>query len=139
MSMQRPPSLSLNTKVNNRYTVLSIVGHGGVGTVYKVRDDVYGNVYALKETFDLSEGARVQFEREARWLEHIDHPHIPHVRQYFQWNDRLYLVMDFVEGRTAKQLKEEGRISPRLALSIIEGVADSAHRWDEARLAHTVR
>lgn len=103
MSMQRPPSLSLNTKVNNRYTVLSIVGHGGVGTVYKVQDDVYGNIYALKETFDLSEGARVQFEREARWLEHIDHPHIPHVRQYFQWNNRLYLVMDFVAGENLEQ------------------------------------
>ena len=100
MSSNRPPSLGLNTKVIDRYTVITVVGQGGLGTVYQVRDDLARPpaILALKETFDLSEGARKQFEMEARWLEKLDHPNIPRVRQYFQWHDRLYLVMDFISG-----------------------------------------
>lgn len=100
MSINRPPTLGVNTKVMERYTIVAVVGQGGLGTVYQVRDDLARTptIFALKETFDLSEGARKQFEMEARWLEKLDHPNIPRVRQYFQWHDRLYLVMDFVAG-----------------------------------------
>ena len=100
MANNRPPTLGLNTKVIERYTIIAVVGQGGLGTVYQVRDDMARPpaIFALKETFDLSEGARKQFEMEARWLEKLDHPNIPRVRQYFQWHDRLYLVMDFISG-----------------------------------------
>jgi serine/threonine protein kinase len=100
MAVSRPPTLAVGTLVLERYSVVSVVGQGGLGTVYQVRDDRFGhsNIYALKETFDLSDGAREQFEREARWLERLDHPNIPRVRHYFEWSGRLYLVMDFVSG-----------------------------------------
>jgi serine/threonine-protein kinase len=100
MAVNRPPTLGIGTKVIDRYLVIAVVGQGGLGTVYQVRDErVHApQTLALKETFDLSEGARKQFEMEARWLEKLDHPNIPRVRQYFQWHNRLYLVMDFVAG-----------------------------------------
>lgn len=98
-------ALSVGTVVNARFQILRIVGQGGLGTVYQVRDTVYGqgNVYALKELIDQSSGARKQFVQEARWLQALDHPNIPKVRQYFEWNGRLYLVMDFVDGENLDQ------------------------------------
>lgn len=114
MAINRPPSLGIGAKVNDRYTVLKVVGQGGLGTVYQVRDELFGsaNTYALKETFDLSEGAREQFEREARWLERLDHPNIPRVRQYFQGHDRLYLVMDFISGENLEHKLLRGKSRP---------------------------
>jgi eukaryotic-like serine/threonine-protein kinase len=100
MAVNRPPTLQNGTRVIDRYTVLSVIGYGGLGTVYLVQDDSIPQHprLALKETFDLSEGAKRQFEQEALWMERLDHPNIPRVRHYFPWHDRLYLVMDYVAG-----------------------------------------
>jgi len=92
--------------VHERYRILSVVGQGGLGTVYQVVDVIYGrqNVYALKELIDQSPGARKQFELESRWLEALDHNHIPKVREGFEWGNRVYLVMDFVDGDNLEQI-----------------------------------
>ncbi len=132
MAINRPPSLAVGTKVNGRYLITNIVGQGGLGTVYQVREDTFGqsNIYALKETFDLSEGARDQFEREARWLEKLNHPNIPRVRHFFEWNERLYLLMDFVTGENLeyKLVRGGNRALPEAdVLRWILPVADALH------------
>lgn len=98
-------ALAVGKLVNKRFQILRVVGQGGLGTVYQVRDTVYGtnNVYALKELIDQSPGARKQFTQEAKWLQALNHDHIPKVREYFEWEHRLYLVMDFVDGENLDQ------------------------------------
>ncbi len=93
------------TVVNDRYRILSAVGRGGLGTVYQVVDLLYGknNVYALKELADQSPGARKQFELESQWLGSVNHPNIPKFREHFEWQGRLYLMMDFVSGENLEQ------------------------------------
>ncbi|MGH2486803.1 MAG: serine/threonine protein kinase [Ktedonobacterales bacterium] len=97
--------LPIGTIVRERYLIENTVGRGGLGTVYQVRDEVYGkgNVFALKELIDQSAGARKQFELESQWLQSLDHNSIPKVREHFGWHDRLYLVMDFVDGDNLEQ------------------------------------
>ena len=108
--------LPMGSVVHERYQVEAIVGRGGLGTVYSVRDIIFGkqNIYALKEMADQSRSARRQFEHEAQWLQALDHNHIPKVREYFQWRSRLYLVMDFVDGENLEQklYKRGGRPLP---------------------------
>jgi serine/threonine protein kinase len=98
-------SLPIGTVVHDRYRILATVGHGGLGTVYQVADILFGkgNIYALKELIDQSPGARKQFEMESQWLQSLDHNHIPKVREHFEWYQRLYLVMDFVDGENLEQ------------------------------------
>ena len=109
-------SLPLGTVVHERYRIESIVGRGGLGTVYSVLDIIFGkqNIYALKEMADQSRSARRQFEHEAQWLQALDHNHIPKVREYFDWRSRLYLVMDFVDGENLEQklYRQGGRPLP---------------------------
>jgi serine/threonine protein kinase len=116
MTFGADDALPLGAVVHDRYRVVNIVGRGGVGTVYQVNDILFGknNSYALKELIDQSEGARKQFANEAQWLQALDHRSIPKVREYFDWNDRLYLVMDFVDGENLEQklLRSGGRPLP---------------------------
>jgi serine/threonine-protein kinase len=97
--------LPIGTVVHERYRISAVVGQGGLGTVYQVADVFFGrgNVYALKELIDQSPGARKQFELESQWLQSLDHNHIPKVREHFEWQNRLYLVMDFVDGENLER------------------------------------
>jgi hypothetical protein len=71
------------------------------------------NVYALKELSDPSAGARKQFALESRWLQELDHNNIPKVRESFEWDERVYLVMDYVDGENLEQfLRRMGRPLP---------------------------
>lgn len=97
--------LPIGTIVHQRYRITAVVGRGGLGTVYQVVDVLFGksNVFALKELIDQSSGARKQFENESQWLHSLDHNSIPKVREHFDWQGRLYLVMDFVDGENLEQ------------------------------------
>jgi len=100
---QRP--LPIGTVVQGRYEIVAPVGQGGLGTVYRVVDVLFGrsNVYALKEQWEQSQSARKQFEREGAWLKALSHPNIPKVLEYFEWHNRLYLIMNFVEGENLER------------------------------------
>lgn len=124
--------LPISTIVHKRYQVETIVGRGGLGTVYSVRDILFGkqNIYALKEMADQSRSARRQFEHEAQWLQALDHNHIPKVREYFEWQSRLYLVMDFVDGENLEQklYHQHGRpLSEEQTIAWILPICDALH------------
>jgi serine/threonine protein kinase len=132
MSQVEPSQLPLGTVVNGRYRVIRPVGQGGLGTVYQVTDVLYGrhNVYALKEQWDQSKSARKQFAREGAWLKQLDHRNIPKVVEHFEWNGRLYLVMNFVDGENLEQKLERagGRPLPELqVISWILPICDALH------------
>ncbi|WIG58685.1 MAG: hypothetical protein OJF49_001431 [Ktedonobacterales bacterium] len=113
-------ALPVGTVVRERYRIVAVVGRGGLGTVYQVTDIIFGkqNVFALKELLDQSSGARKQFELESQWLQSLDHNHIPKVREHFRWANRLYLVMDFVDGENLDQklMRHSGRPLPEQQL-----------------------
>lgn len=105
MSEGEAKTLPIGSVVHERYRILAVIGQGGLGVVYRVTDVTLGtpNVYALKELVDQSSGARKQFEMEGQWLQSVKHDHIPKVREHFEWHERLYLVMDFIQGENLEQ------------------------------------
>ncbi len=132
MSESRPNALPPGIVVHERYRVVAPVGHGGLGTVYQVTDILFGrdNIYALKEQWDQSESARKQFAREGAWLKALNHRHIPKVTEYFEWNGRLYLVMDFVDGENLEQklANSGGRPLPEAqVLAWVIPICDALH------------
>lgn len=125
-------ALPNGTLVQGRYRTIGIVGRGGVGTVYQAHDTLFGknNAYALKELIDQSPGARKQFENEAQWLKALDHPNIPKVRESFEWEHRLYLVMDFVDGENLEQklVRRGGKpLAEQQVLQWITPVCEALH------------
>ncbi|MEP6756755.1 MAG: serine/threonine-protein kinase [Chthonomonadales bacterium] len=102
--------LQAGAVLNNRYTILEIVGRGGMGTVYKARDSRLDIIVAAKEmtekdvTPDERTMAVRQFEREAKLLGQLQHPNLPRVTDYFDEDDHCYLIMEFVFGQTIESV-----------------------------------
>lgn len=103
MSATLPPG----TVLQGRYQIIKVIGLGGMGAVYQVRDRHFQaaqRLCALKEmivnTSDPSKRrlAAQIFEREANILAALNHPSIPKIHDYFTREDRHYLVLEFVEG-----------------------------------------
>lgn len=118
-----PGELLLQTLFRNRYFVLSKIGEGGFGSVYKARDIQNGDrLVALKEVClqGLHPQAMLEaiaaFQREVSVLPHLDHPHLPRVYEHFQTSGRCYLVMDFIAGETLEQYQSK-TCNGRLPLS----------------------
>jgi eukaryotic-like serine/threonine-protein kinase len=109
------PPLKPDSILRARYRIVEIVGQGGMGSIYRAEDiRLTGRLCAIKEVqVDLSmspddqEQAREQFYREATILARLDHPNLPKVSDFFDEENRDYLVMDFVPGVDLRQKIEE--------------------------------
>jgi serine/threonine protein kinase len=110
-----PRLLSDNHLLKNRYRVLSVIGHGGMGAIYLADDErLSGRKCAIKEVEQdpglpekLQQEAREQFYREASILARLDHPNLPKVSDFFSSGNRDYLVMDFIPGQDLRSMVED--------------------------------
>lgn len=101
--------------LRNRYKLTSIVGQGGMGSVYRAEDlRLPGRLCAIKEVQpdptaspEMQSQAQSQFLQEASILAQLDHPSLPKVSDFFTENGRDYLVMDYVPGKDLRQLLAE--------------------------------
>lgn len=93
--------------LNRRYRLVQTIGQGGMGAVYAAQDTQLGDrLVAVKEmsmrrlTPQEVPQAVAQFQQEAYLLASLHHPNLPAIHEYFQEDERWYLVMSFIEGRT---------------------------------------
>jgi eukaryotic-like serine/threonine-protein kinase len=92
------------------YAVVSFVGAGGMGEIYKARDTRLDRTVALKILPQNQDSDRRQrFEREARAISQLQHPHICALFDDGSQDGVEYLVMEFLEGQTLAQRLEKGR------------------------------
>ena len=96
--------------LNRRYRIVSQVGKGGFGAVYKAEDIQFDNrLVAIKEMSQSALSpqevleATDAFRREARFLAGLTHPNLPRIYEQFSDMGRWYLVMDFIEGETLEE------------------------------------
>ncbi len=92
----------------NRYVIQDVIGVGGMGSVYRARDQHFPTVVklvAVKEMINRAPDPLVRktivqnFEREANILATLNHPYIPRIYDYFSEDNRSYLTMEFVNGK----------------------------------------
>ncbi len=101
--------LETGTILQDRYLVEKQIGAGGMGAVYLAVDQRFESFVAIKETFYKEDELGEAFEREARLLNGLHHPNLPHVSDYFTEGGGHFLVMQFIEGEDLFEiLKREG-------------------------------
>lgn len=101
-------TLPVGTVVGNRYNVENLLGKGGFGAVYLVRDQrVKGNLFALKEVIDTDKKERARFAFECDVLRRLDHPALPRVYRAIEDDvrNRAYMLMDYIEGPNLETLR----------------------------------
>ncbi|HEV2323221.1 MAG TPA: protein kinase [Terracidiphilus sp.] len=93
------------------YEVLSLLGSGGMGRVYRVRNIISDRVEAMKillPDYASEPELAARFMAEIRTLAALDHPNIAQLRTAFQFENQLVMVMEFVEGVTLDNLARQG-------------------------------
>jgi serine/threonine protein kinase len=116
------------------YKILSLLGSGGMGTVYLAQDLRLGRKIALKllpPHFTNDKDRLRRFQQEARAASALNHPNILTVHEIEQKSDLHYIATEFVDGLTLRQKMAEAPINVRDAVNIATQIAsalDAAHR-----------
>jgi serine/threonine protein kinase len=116
------------------YEIVAALGSGGMGEVYRGRDTRLDRVVAIKILPEHISGrplARERFEREARAVSSLNHPHICTLHDIGHQDGINYLVMEYLEGETLAHRLKKGPLSPEQVLQCaiqITDALDTAHR-----------
>ena len=138
--------LSVGTRLG-LYEIVAPLGAGGMGEVYRARDTKLGRSVAVKilpDAFALVPDRLARFEREAKVLASLNHPHITALHGMEESEGRHFLVMELVEGETladAIAAKARGPGAPRGleiddALTIARQIADALEAAHEQGIIH---
>src|SRR5262249_24944661 len=116
------------------YEIVDAIGAGGMGEVYRAKDTRLDRTVALKilsADFSGNSDRRQRFEREARTISSLSHPHICSLYDVGIQDGIDYLVMEFLEGETLAERLKKGPLPMdqvlRFGMQIAEAL-DSAHR-----------
>ncbi|MCX4372204.1 MAG: protein kinase [Dysosmobacter sp.] len=103
------------TTFNDTYEIKSVIGKGGMSTVYLAEHKRLHTRWAVKEVRK-QQGARFDFLAESNILKRLQHPMLPRIVDIFEDEENIYIVEDFVEGITLDELlKREGKVDEPLA------------------------
>ena len=93
--------------INERYEIIKTIGEGGMANVYLAQDTILDRKVAVKVLRgDLSNDEKFirRFEREALSVSKLSHPNIVEVYDVGEENEQHYIVMEYIDGKTLKQL-----------------------------------
>src|SRR5512136_2590260 len=103
------------------YQILAPLGAGGMGEVYRARDTRLGRDVAIKVLsphLAATPESRARFEREARTISQLNHPHICTLHDVGHQDGIDYLVMEFLDGETLARRLERGALPVPDVLSL---------------------
>ncbi len=124
----------VNEIIDGKYEIISKIGSGGTSIVYKARRIADNREVAIKVIRDELENIRElerHFRLEAEALNKMSHRNVRRILGVGQWNDSLYMVTEYIDGKTLKEIISEGSVSIKTAvdyaLQIAAGI-EHAHR-----------
>jgi Tol biopolymer transport system component len=122
-----------------KYDVVAPLGAGGMGEVYRAHDGRLGRDVAIKilpRAFTSDPGRLARFEREARVLAALNHPHIAGIYGIEETGTAPALVLELVEGPTLADRINAGRIATRECLAIGRQIADALSAAHDKGIVH---
>ncbi len=121
------------------YEILGILGAGGMGKVYKVRNTISDRIEAMKILLPDLAGQKEladRFLREIKVLASLHHPNIAALRTALTLDNQLVMIMEFVDGVTLSSRLNQGAIPPALAVKYIDQVLDALSYAHKQNIIH---
>ena len=137
-----PPSPKQLQDLLQGFEVMELIGRGGMGAVYRVRQISLDRMVAIKllppALWDAEEDYSERFRHEARMMARLMHPGIITVFDFGETLDgQLYFVMEYIKGiDVAQMLVQQGKLQPLHALSIAAHVCDTLHYAHKHGIIH---
>ena len=123
---QTVPVSALAAALPPRYEILSVVGRGGMGVVYKARDRETGEVVALKvlqSGLSADPGVLERFKNELRLARRITHKNVCRIHEFNRSGDLAYISMEFVDGESLRDmLRRRGKLDPEQSVGLAQQV-----------------
>ncbi len=128
------------TKINDRYAVIKTLGEGGMANVYLAYDTILDRNVAVKVLRgDLANDEKFvrRFQREALSASSLNHPNIVEMYDVGEDDGQYYIVMEYVEGKTLKQLlKKRGSLTITEVIDIMSQLTDGMAHAHDAYIIH---
>src|SRR5262245_54213953 len=118
------------------FEILTAIGAGGMGEVYKARDTRLDRIVAIKILPSADPELKARFDREARAIAALTHPHICTLYDVGHQDGTDYLVMEYLEGQTLTDRLERGPLNPADVQKIAIEIADALDRAHQAGVTH---
>jgi serine/threonine-protein kinase len=131
-------SLTTGTRLGP-YEILSLLGSGGMGEVYKARDTRLERMVAVKvlpKELSSSPEVRQRFEREAKTVSQLSHPHICTLYDVGREGETEYLVMELLEGETLADRLGKGSLPLEQTLRFGTEIADALDKAHRQNIVH---
>jgi Tol biopolymer transport system component len=138
-TMVASPARSVRGRRLGAYDIGDVLGAGGMGEVYRARDAKLRRDVAIKilpPAFTLDPDRRARFEREARILASLNHPHIGAIYGFEESDGVHALVLELVDGSTLAERIAKGPVPVREALTIARQIADALDAAHEKGIVH---
>jgi serine/threonine protein kinase len=134
-----PPPIEELAAIFPQFQILELIGRGGMGAVYKIRQKDLDRIVALKilsPAIGQSPEFSARFTREAKALAKLNHHGIVTLHEFGQQDGLYFILMEFVDGVNLAQLIKTGRISPRQALAIVPQICDALQFAHDQGIVH---
>lgn len=141
--------LEIDAIIGGRYQLVSQLGAGGMGRVFKARDRLreeaqdrkpYIALKVLSEEFKLHPDSMIALQREVRRAQTLAHPNVITVHEFFRDGPHLYMTMELLEGRTLEQLCQSeyaDGVPYDVAWPIVEGVCNALQYGHDKGIVHS--
>ncbi|HZQ55737.1 MAG TPA: protein kinase [Bryobacteraceae bacterium] len=131
------PALKIGARIGS-YRIDAPIGEGGMGVVYRALDVRLNRPVAVKVLPDELAGAaaRRRFQREAQMASSLNHPHILTVHDVGEFENRQYLITEYVDGGTLRDWARAGSRTWRECVELLTGVAEGLAAAHEAGILH---
>lgn len=127
-------------RINDRYEIIRLIGEGGMANVYLAYDTILERNVAVKVLRgDLADDEKFvrRFQREAISASSLSHPNIVEMYDVGEDNGNFYIVMEYIDGKTLKQLiKKRGHLTTSEAVDIMCQLTDGLSHAHESYIIH---
>jgi len=132
-----PPPIEELARYFPQLEILELLGRGGMGAVYKVRQRELDRIVALKILPPTADPAFAErFTREARALAKLHHPNIVTLYEFDHTDGLFYFLMEYVDGVNLRRLLDAGRLAPKEALAIVPQICDALQFAHDRGIVH---